>query len=422
MKLTSKRLRGGALAAAMLIGGGGALALVATPAGASSTTLTAVGSQTTTAMVQAIFNPTGGSLALNNVPWGTTAGTHNVAPTATTCAAGVAYNAGTPGPKGSGAGKSALKAEESAAATAKGCIDIARSSSGPGTANSTANFRYYAYALDGVAPLLPTDAPRSTAAHTVGSGQPAAADGLTLTQIKDIYNCTITNWATVTVNGVSGTSATIVRYFPQPSSGTGSFYDTILGFNPTIAATVPLCASGAITIAENEIATIPSGSRTAAIFVYSAGQYAAQKNTSGSALNTTSYALANVENTIGTGSAQSFIWKNSSVYSINTTTVTEANEFTFGSTVGRVPGVRYLYNIIDSALPSYQRAKEAVGFSNVAPSTVGGVNYLGGTASLLCAGRFSSTITAQNFVSLGNGAGPGGTVSNLAGSFCRLVS
>jgi hypothetical protein len=99
-----------------------------------------------------------------------------------------------------------------------GCIDIARSSSGPrahcsGTqtgACDLSTFEYYAYAVDGV---------------TWASTSPNAPASLTQAQVQGIYNCTFTDWS-----AVGGSPGHITRVLPQNGSGTLSFFlSNVLG-------------------------------------------------------------------------------------------------------------------------------------------------------------------------------------------------
>ncbi len=121
-------------------------------------------------------------------------------------------------PNGSGAGRDALKASVLAG---NGCIDIARSSSGPrpagtGAGQDPTSFEYYAFGLDAVG------------FSTASTAAPAA--GLTLAQLQGIYNCTFTNW-----NQVGGANQAIERYWPQAGSGTRAFFQSdVLGFDPTL--------------------------------------------------------------------------------------------------------------------------------------------------------------------------------------------
>src|SRR6185437_13857628 len=229
MNRTFRRLRGGALAMAALVAGGGAVVLGAMPAGASAKQVTAVGSFTTYQVMHALF-PT----SLNDtLPGGTTAN-QKVVSTATFCNGGVTYSSGG-APNGSTAGKNALLAEETATATKKGCVTIGRSSSPPKPTTTSTNFDYYAYALDGVAPMVGTNAGGTVTGTTAA---------LTLNEIKGIYRCTTghTTWASL-----GGHTGTINRFWPQTGSGTRSVYSDILGFTPAKAATKGTCATPAVT-------------------------------------------------------------------------------------------------------------------------------------------------------------------------------
>jgi len=148
----------------------------------------------------------------------------------------------------------------------QGCVDIARSSSGPGSLQSnTGTIVYIPFALDAVAGATgPTTCTPSTlcpsftanvvnattGAVTTQSVTPSAtaittADDFTMTDLENMYD----SCDTVTEGGVTywplGSSVTkpagavtIDLYIPQPGSGTRSFWATTLDFNAT---TPPAC-------------------------------------------------------------------------------------------------------------------------------------------------------------------------------------
>ena len=240
MKYKGSMLRRGILAGAMVLAGCGAtVAVAAAPAGASNTEMTAVGSFTTFFMMHALFPEV--NMINPNAEVGSQ--TQSIAADSQTCSGGVLYSTAKQPPNGSGQGKSALAGEETGAANEPGCIDFSRSSSPPAPNAETlpsggaesgdptpSNLDYYAYALDGVAPLVGSDAPASV--HTAGSDT-GTSKGLTLAQVQAIYECVDTNWDQITVNGVTGANAPIVLFWPQSGSGTRAVYTDVLGFDPT---------------------------------------------------------------------------------------------------------------------------------------------------------------------------------------------
>jgi len=461
MNRTFRRLRGGALATAVLVAGGGAFALGAAPAGASAKQVTAVGSFTTYQVMHALF-PT----SLNDtLPGGKTAN-QKIAATATFCAGGVTYS-GPGAPNGSTAGKTALFNEESVAATQKGCVTIGRSSSPPKTSTVSTNFDYYAYALDGVAPMVGTHAGGTVTGTTAA---------LTLNEIKGIYHCTAghTTWASL-----GGTAGAILRFWPQTGSGTRSVYSDILGFTPSKPGTKGTCATPAVTTFNtvtiggtksnvvNEENT-ESGLMYAkvvlgqtiknAIYIYSAGKFVSQWNdvTTYSATGHNRINQANIGNFTPTniefasirqraatgatnpaGVAEPFIkftatplaGRTTLKAGINTVTVTEANEWyahiqtptaAASASTSRVPGVRYIYNVCDLKTSGYSTCKNLVGFDNQVQRQSGTQTTGGGTKGRLCAGDLSATITAQGFIPLTKTGHPrASTSSNLASAACR---
>jgi hypothetical protein len=308
----------------VLAGGGASLAVASAPAGASNTQMTAVGSFTTFFMMHALFPEV--NMINPNAEVGSE--TQAIAGDSLTCQGGLTFSTGTQPPNGSGQGKTFLAGEEGKAATQQGCVDFSRSSSAPGpnveTLPSTSteggdpassNLDYYAYALDGVAPLVGNDAPSTVrvAGSDVGPG-----NGLTLAQIRAIYECVDTNWDQITVNGVTGANSPIVTFWPQSGSGTRAVYTDVLGFDPAKFPSVlpdtcgttfepissfgsdPHGAAGSIPNEENTedgliyqnsigVAStalkdpgntgVPAGSVTAAaIYIYSAGKFASEWN------------------------------------------------------------------------------------------------------------------------------------------------
>lgn len=249
MKLKRSMWRRGVLAAALTAAGGGAVSLAAAPAGASNTQMTAVGSFTTFFMMHALF-PT-----LNDINPNPLSGSNTqvIAQDPNTCVNGITYSTSLQPPNGSGQGKNGasgvvgLYQEEpgsgsGVATNMEGCIDFARSSSPPEPASLTlpsggtesgdhtgSNFDYYAYALDGVAPLVGSDAPQNAT-------ETGPSNGLTLTQVVDIFSCQVTNWDQITVNGQAGANAPIIVFWPQSGSGTRAVYTDVLGFDPTKVA------------------------------------------------------------------------------------------------------------------------------------------------------------------------------------------
>lgn len=105
-------------------------------------------------------------------------------------------------PNGSGQGISALKDAFTSGKATFGCLDFARSSSGPGSSANTPNLTYIPFAKDAVAlAVLPTSSiPRQ----------------LTFAEIKAMYTCTYP--------GFTGSTPTRKALLPQAGSGTRSFW------------------------------------------------------------------------------------------------------------------------------------------------------------------------------------------------------
>ena len=444
----------------------GAAGLIAGPAGASNTQVSAVGSLTTFTLMRALF-----PVSINNVNPNPLTGsaTETIAADPLTCSAGVTYSTALQPPNGSGAGKTALAAEEAASTTSQGCIDLVRVASPPAPHAETlpsggaesgdpsgSHFDYYAYGLDGFDPLLGSNA----------GGTAASPATVSLTQLQEIYSCwnsttssAVTTWAQA---GIGSSTATIVRYWPQTGSGVRSVYTDILGFDPTVltnavnhCATAPTTGftSGSTTYPEEQDAedgiiynqVVNGVSDANAIYIYSAGKFAQEWNNptayNSTATNAvavglghspsnignfdTSLTLANIYDTGATPSGHSFVnytpvHSHQGTMSLNASTVNEANEWythlPAGDTTNpsdstaAVPGVVYVYNIADTQLPSYNGAKALTGFDN----------QVQGPESALCHGDDSSIIAAQGFLPLSNnGASTAPAGSDVAGATCR---
>jgi phosphate transport system substrate-binding protein len=248
-----------------------------------------------------------------------------------------------PAPSGSGAGKAAL-ADSANLTTA--CIDIARSSAGRG-GSDPATFEYYGYAKDAV-----------SWAHYAG----AAPAGLTLQQLRGIYACTITNWSEV-----GGQDTAIVRYLPPAGSGTRSFFvGTVLGAEPSTAC-------GAVQIAaENDGSAVPAEDLATAILPFSAAQWVAQANTASPDIRAgVQIGALNDQNPVAGPDA-------AGKYAPNVAVIN-----------GGFPGVRTVYNVLDTRLPSYAQALRVAGFDADGPG-------------YLCSGSpaVTATLTTYGFTPL----------------------
>jgi hypothetical protein len=487
VKYKGSMLRRGILAGAMVLAGCGAtVAVAAAPAGASNTEMTAAGSFTTFFMMHALFPE------VNNINPNAETGseTQSIASDSQTCSGGVIYSTTKQPPNGSGQGKTALAGEETAASDEQGCIDFSRSSSPPAPASETlelsggsetpSNLDYYAYALDGVAPLVGGDAPASV--HTAGSDT-GASRGLTLAQVQAIYECVDTNWDQITVNGVTGSNAPIALFWPQSGSGTRAVYTDVLGFDPTKQVAPSVCttttepitgfanstpneentedgiiyqntigdanAAGGAIPADPTVTPPPVDSvAAAAIYIYSAGKFSAEwndptdynstttnivdqgvtgstsPNTMGNFLAGT-LSMASMRSTTGTGEAYVDLTAqtgrfnqdtNRGLEGIDGSTVTEANEWYHHLPAGNDPSDSSA--TIPGVRYVYNIADTVLPDYNGAKMLIGFDNQANGSESVLCHGDDASTITAQGFLPLTTGSGaPSG--SDAAGSTCR---
>jgi ABC-type phosphate transport system substrate-binding protein len=161
-------------------------------------------------------------------------------------------------PDGSGAGVTALN--DTQVIKYKGldyaCINYARSSGGRKPTNpklAPGGVAFVAFARDAI----------TWAVRKPSKGGNDAPKSLTLAQLKGIFTCKTTNWATV-----GGKSAAIKVYLPQAGSGTLSTWEKFMGITSLGA-----CVSQAPE--ENE-GTYGGFNSPNAIFIYSIGAYVAQ--------------------------------------------------------------------------------------------------------------------------------------------------
>jgi ABC-type phosphate transport system substrate-binding protein len=285
--------------------------------------------------------------------------------------------------------------------TDNACFDIARSSGDPRATNGTTestNFQYYAFAIDDV---------------TVASPSREAPSALTIQQIRDIFNCTITDWSQVPGNPGKGP---IQRFFPSSSSGTGdTFIRKVLGGDDPRNHVTAQCPA-VLTIEENRgdrfvTSTADpnsySGFLNQAILPFSAGKWEYFAN---NYFNPTIDIRGGVRligqvpsgATAGTdpalypiawnGTAGLFRMDQSDALHVSESNPNITDPTDTGSAGNKhISGVRYLYNVLDSAIASssFTAARQIAGFDPAAnPSaTTGGI----------CAGTYGSTIIDQGF-------------------------
>ena len=314
---------------------------------------------------------------------------------------------------GSGAGRSLLLAQRAVGSPAQqvACVDIARSSSKGASGES--GLEYYGFALDAVG---------------WASTSLKAPNVLTRAQIKAIYNCTITDWG-----AVGGVPGPIQRYLPQNGSGTLatflSEYLDVSSAGSLPSGQGPACPDikqvdkNGNPFEENQGQTIADLDIDKAILPYSGGLWAFQADNS---LNPTldrrngarlggvqtaptsgSPLVANVERWNGVNVAYELDYVNGSnpngtVTDQNTTLVNSS----FSKTTG-FPGVRFLYNVVDTLnASSYGPAVGLVGFDNTGSPTF---------TSPLCNNSQRTTILSFGFAPLTTAT----SSFNLGGSSCR---
>lgn len=297
-------------------------------------------------------------------------------------------------PAGSSAGRDYLRVQETYPAGERGCVDIARSSSGPrslaaGLDKST--FEYYAYALDSMAWATPSL---------------KAPANLSRQNLQDIYSCAITNWndphlgttipaATVLTTGGSGSSGPIQRYLAQAGSGTRAFFISAFGITQTMIDTTnascpPTKESTSVPVAatafeENQGNTIDYADYDKAILPYSSAvwsfQYANKLNPTVDKRN--GVRLGGFVTNPGSGSqvkSLPVLWNSvSKRYRLDGAVVNEnaasGSGFACAVAADCYNGVRYVYNVLDNLnnQPGYQAAFGIAGFANTAGGAMGAI-------------------------------------------------
>ena len=352
-------------------------------------------------------------------------------------------------PNGSGAGATYLKNEHNGGVNGHtACVDIGRSSGGPGaaTGGDPSTFQYYAFALDAV----------SWATTSL-----KAPPTLTTAELQSIYRCQVTNWKNLPTH--PGTDGQIQRYLPNPSSGTRKFFlsdvlqltldntsnNTVAGKfdeHSTTAGDGGSCpavrgdgtvdttwnGSSSPVIEENEMTQIALGDRDKAIGPFSAGQWVFQAGGEGNpTIDLRGGARLGGTVSLTNQNNSSVFWgATDGAYELNTAAAETANGGSVSGVVdeanvkaengnineagGTYPGIRFVYNILDSGgdTRAYQGGMAVVGMDN----------GVGGTfKSPLCSGASNferSAVASFGFAPLNT---TGGGTHNNNGSSCRLL-
>lgn len=279
-------------------------------------------------------------------------------------------------PNGSSAGRDALRLSVQ---NGDGCIDVARSSSGPRAIGSDlATFEYNAFGLDAVA-------------WASASGRAPA--NLTLSQLQGIYNCTFTNWSQV-----GGSAGPIQRYWVQAGSGTRAFAqsDLLGGFDPTTVST-PSCPAAIISQENTGQLIAANGDQLTAVVPYSGANFVAQ--TRGTAPDQRS------GQTIRSINGQNIITGSGATTKLNVAGPVTEDNVRLNDPTPAYPGVRYVFNVLDSTSVKYDQSNRYFGFQNQDK----------GTASPLCQGTYAQVIESFGFGPLDKTT----SARNVIGSSCR---
>lgn len=279
-------------------------------------------------------------------------------------------------PNGSTEGLNALRKSVNQNTTAtqltappqQNCVDIGRSSSGPGSnqANDGA-LVYIPFALDAVAGSTgPTTGGVVGGVTTVASNI-TTADSFTLTDLVNLYkNCTTVTEGGVTYNPNTATTGQqqIDLYVPQAGSGTRNFWATTLGFNNT---TLPACVHD----------TVVAGADT--------GQAVEEHDGTAVATDANGFGPFSIAQWIAQKNGHNDRRHGALIHNLNGVAPVTSG----GSLNTAFPITREVYNIVQFAKVSGSTADSAL------------VNLLVGPNSSLCQDTF--TITGLGFALLGSG-------------------
>ncbi|MYV98801.1 substrate-binding domain-containing protein [Streptomyces sp. SID3343] len=252
--------------------------VVGSSAGANAATYVNAGSDTLQNVTRALttqYTTLGGTNNWITVDAGKAAGSV----TTGKAACNTNYGAGKSAwPNGSGDGINALLAER--AGTNANCLSFARSSRGPKVGSIPENsLTFTKVAGDAI---------------TWATKKPGVPNNLTQQQIKEIYNCTITNWNQIPGSTASGV---IQKHIPQAGSGTRSeFIARVLGgADPTLPAG-GACASTVIQTAQENRGDAPQITSIDAIIPYSKAAQGEQTNpATGVGNHTNGFVLGNID-------------------------------------------------------------------------------------------------------------------------------
>jgi ABC-type phosphate transport system substrate-binding protein len=284
-------------------------------------------------------------------------------------------------PNGSSAGIAALDADTT------GAIDFARSSRGPNTGEtSTKNF--WAYGLGALD-------------YVTFPGTHAPPAGLTQQTLINIYTChtsgpnvgkpNIPDWHQINANAPVG--STIVKYLPQTSSGTYSFFKSKLLNGNTPDAGCDASHQSTF-LEEHDARGVTTASKPNAIYAFDWSRWRAQ----------------------GTG-IEANLRNGSTLGKLGTTTNPDNRQLPSTTTVNTTPsrflGTRYVFNVVEKAShPSgyTNQLADVQKLIGVLPSGSGGAGFI-------CAGSAATAISLAGFVPLPL-SGSGGV--GLPQSHCKL--
>jgi hypothetical protein len=284
-------------------------------------------------------------------------------------------------PDGSSAGITALDNDTT------GQIDFARSSRGPNT-GETSTHRFWAYALGALD-------------YVTFPGTHAPAGGLTQQQLINIYTCNasgvnvgkpiLSDWHQLNANAPVG--STIVKYLPQTSSGTYSFFKSKLLNGNTPDANCNATHLSTF-LQEHDARGVTTASKPNAIYAFDWSRWRAQ----------------------GTG-IEANLRNGATLGKLGTTTSPDNRQApsitTVNASASRFIGTRYIFNVVrTSSHPAGYTAQQAdvEKLIGVNPTSSGGAGFI-------CAGSAATQISLAGFVPLALAA-TGGV--GLPQSHCRL--
>jgi hypothetical protein len=160
-------------------------------------------------------------------------------------------------------------------------------------------------------------------------------------------------------------------------------------FDPTTVSSAP-CPAVTLTEENSGAVIAANGDQQKAIVPFSAGNWISQNNHA-----TTGVPDVRNGQTVKSINGNAYITPSGGSFVLNTAGPVKETNIALVNAGTTVPGIRYVFNVIDNTTPDYGDAKYFVGFENLPPS-----DSSNPTAGQICNGSKASTISTFGFAPL----------------------